>query len=95
MIGIENESVQSNEYGNVAREHFAKAPACPALVLLRLSANISDNRKLVLANHAPTLLLRILLDILNDIFKSSEKLGSKMGERARSSTFDSSAHFMG
>ncbi len=51
---------KSNEYENGAREHFAKAPACPALVLLQLSAHISDNRKLMLANRAPTLLLRIL-----------------------------------
>ncbi len=93
-FGIEGEAVQSNEYGNGAREHFAKAPACPALVLLRLSANISDNRKLMLANRAPTLLLRILLDILNDMNKSLERLGSKKGERARSSTFDSSAYSM-
>lgn len=65
--------------------------SCPGLVLLRHCANISDNRKKMLANRAPTLLLRILLDILNAMNRSSVTTGKRQGVRKRSSTFDFSA----
>ena len=70
--------------GNRTRELFGKAPPCPGLVLLRHCANIADNRKKLLANRAPTLLLRILLDILNAMNRDS----GKAGRRARADTFD-------
>jgi len=74
------------EDGNSTRQLFAKAPPCPALVLLRHCANIGDNRKMMLSNRAPTVLLRILLDILNAMNRSDSTTGRK-GKR-RSSTFD-------
>jgi hypothetical protein len=81
----------SNEDGNITREQFAKSPPCPGLVLLRLCANISDNRKKMLANRAPTLLLRMLLDILNAMNRSSGIRDARQGGRNRASTFDSVA----
>ena len=78
----------SNEDGNITREQFAKSAPCPGLVLLRLCANISDNRKKMLANHAPTLLLRMLLDILNAMNRSSGIRDARQGGRNRASTFD-------
>ena len=45
----------------------------------------------MLANRAPTLLLRILLDILNAMNRSSVTTGKRQGVRKRSSTFDFSA----
>jgi hypothetical protein len=48
----------------------------------------------MLANRAPTLLLRILLDILNAMNKSSETLGSKRERHVQSSRFDSLANSM-
>ncbi len=59
--------------------------------MLRHCANISDNRKKMLANRAPTLLLRILLDILNAMNRSSVTTGKRQPVRKRSSTFDFSA----
>jgi len=79
----------NNEDGNTTREQLAKSPPCPGLTLLRLCANISDNRKKLLANRAPTLLLRILLDILNAMNRSSDD-GNRKG-RKRSSTIDFSS----
>lgn len=70
--------------GNRTRELFSKAPPCPGLVLLRHCANIADNRKKLLANRAPTLLLRILLDILNAMNRDS----GRSCRRARADTFD-------
>ena len=81
----------NNEDGNTTREQLAKSPPCPGLNLLRLCANISDNRKKMLANRAPTLLLRILLDILNAMNRSSDD-GNRKGRRKRSSTIDFSSH---
>ena len=78
----------SNEDGNITREQFAKSAPCPGLVLLRLCANISDNRKKMLANHAPTLLLRMLLDILNAMNRSFGIRDARQGGRNRASTFD-------
>eukprot|EP00584_Thalassiosira_punctigera_P016014 CAMPEP_0172563024 /NCGR_PEP_ID=MMETSP1067-20121228/99249_1 /TAXON_ID=265564 ORGANISM="Thalassiosira punctigera, Strain Tpunct2005C2" /NCGR_SAMPLE_ID=MMETSP1067 /ASSEMBLY_ACC=CAM_ASM_000444 /LENGTH=205 /DNA_ID=CAMNT_0013353373 /DNA_START=1 /DNA_END=615 /DNA_ORIENTATION=- len=85
-------SAVADEDGNITREGFAKAPPCPGLVMLRHCANLADNRKKMLANRAPTLLLRILLDILNAMNRSS---GDRT-RRKRSSTFDfsGSSHHM-
>jgi hypothetical protein len=91
---IEVETALSNKHGNGTREHLAKAPPCSRLILLRHCANLFENQKLMLANHAPTLLLRILLDILSAMNKSSETLGSKRARHVRSSTFDSLANSM-
>jgi len=87
---FEATTTAATEDGNTTREQFAKAPPCPGLVLLRHCANLSDNRKKLLANRAPTLLLRILLDILNAMNRSSGT-----SSRKRSSTFDfGSSHSM-
>ncbi|KAL7467259.1 hypothetical protein ACHAXS_007506 [Conticribra weissflogii] len=59
-----------NTDGNITREKFAKSRPCPGLVLLRHCANLSENRKKLLAARAPTVLLRMLLDILNAMNKS-------------------------
>jgi len=89
-------SSAATEDGNTTREQFAKAPPCPGLVLLRHCANLADNRKKLLANRAPTVLLRILLDILNAMNRSSlSSSGSSNARRKRSSTFDfGSSHSM-
>ena len=50
---------------NVMRVSFTKSAPCPGLLLLRHCANLTDNRKKLLAARAPTTLLRMLLDILN------------------------------
>ena len=83
-------TADNNEDGNTTREQLAKSQPCPGLILLRLCANLSDNRKKMLANRAPTLLLRILLDILNAMNRSSDD-GNRKG-RQRSSTIDFSSH---
>jgi hypothetical protein len=70
---------------------FILPNSCPGLILLRHCANISDNRKMMLANRAPTILLRILLDILNAMNRSSGTTGKRLAGRKRSSTFDFSA----
>ena len=85
-------ATDDNKDGNTTREQFAKSPPCPGLILLRHCANLSDNRKKLLANRAPTLLLRILLDILNAMNRSP---GTSASSRKRSSTFDfGSSHSM-
>jgi len=62
---------------NPSKATFLKSPPCPALMLLRYCARLADNRKKMLKSHAPTILLRLLLDVLNSIDKgSSKKIGT-------------------
>jgi hypothetical protein len=82
----------SIEDGNSTCEQFAKSPPCPGLVLLCLCANISDNRKKILANCVPTLLLWMLLDILNAMNRSSVTTWKRQGVCKQSSTIDFLAH---
>ena len=49
IAGAEDPSATANnEDGNTTREQLAKSPPCPGLKLLRLCANIPDNRKKML-----------------------------------------------
>jgi len=84
---LQHGSLDSNADGNLTREGFAKSPPCPGLLLLRHCANLTSNRKKLLANRAPTILLRLLLDILNSMNRSSPG-------RQRSSTIDFSTSAM-
>ena len=79
--------LDSEADGNITRERFAKSPPCPGLVLLRHCANLTSNRKKLLAHRAPTILLRLLLDVLNSMNRSSPG-------RKRSSTIDFSTGAM-
>lgn len=58
---------------NPSQAAFLKSPPCPALILLRYCARLTDNRKKMLKSQAPTILLRLLLDVLNSIDKGSSK----------------------
>jgi hypothetical protein len=78
---LQRGNLDPNADGNLTREEFAKAPPCPGLILLRHCANLNENRKKLLANRAPTILLRMLLDILNSMNRSTPG-------RKRSSTID-------
>ena len=84
---LQHGTLGSDADGNLTREVFAKAPPCPGLVLLRHCANLSGNRKKLLANRAPTILLRLLLDVLNSMNRSTPG-------RKRSSTIDFTASSM-
>lgn len=72
---------------NQIRINFAKAAPCPGLLLLRHCANLTDNRKKLLAARAPTILLRMLLDVLNAMNRSPTR-------RQRSLTFDGTSSAM-
>ena len=84
---LQHGTLDASADGNLTREAFAKSPPCPGLVLLRHCANLTGNRKKLLANRAPTILLRLLLDILNSMNRSSPG-------RKRSSTIDFSTGAM-
>lgn len=73
--------VQSTTDENQVRLNFVKSPPCPGLLLLRHCANLTENRKKMLAARAPFMLLRMLLDVLNAMNRSSNR-------RQRSLTFD-------
>ncbi|KAL7554750.1 hypothetical protein ACHAWF_018286 [Thalassiosira exigua] len=86
-----NPSAPELRGSNPARERFARSPPCPGLVLLRHCANLPDNRKKMLAERAPTILLRVLLDVLNAMNGSSWTTSGGRRRRKRSSTFDFSS----
>jgi hypothetical protein len=78
---------QSTTDENQVRMNFVKSSPCPGLILLRHCANLTDNRKKMLAARAPTMLLRMLLDVLNAMNRSPNR-------RQRSLTFDGTSDSM-
>jgi hypothetical protein len=58
---------------NPARKKFRQSPPCSGLTLLRHCAQLASNRKKLLEAHAPTFLLRLLLDVLNALDEASSR----------------------
>jgi len=52
---------------NPSRELFSRTAPCGSLLLLCYCAKLKVNRKKMVDSHAPTILLRLLLDVLNCI----------------------------
>ncbi|KAL3921480.1 MAG: hypothetical protein SGILL_002728 [Bacillariaceae sp.] len=69
---------------NLSRQHFKEHSTPPALKLICDCAQLSSNRKLLLAARAPTHLLRLLLDVLHNLDEDDGGQSSESNATAKS-----------